>query len=176
MERIFSYYTQIKTARRYNLDVSTVDALIRIRFNGPKSLTDLNTLKYAWKFVGTHARADDTSISISRSRAQHSDEPVQCEFFENEEADMLDEPVIQQKLNVGSSIPTAGIDTSNGLAGFSGTYEKNDDVEKTWNPPTLCAPASIDGDEPEPDEIEFVSSEEDDIASELEEIIREFAV
>ena len=81
MERIFSYYTQIKTARRYNLDVSTVDALIRIRFNGPSTVRDFDTLSYAWKFMDKHARADDSSKCTSRTSKKLPERESDEDFF-----------------------------------------------------------------------------------------------
>ena len=73
VERIFSYYTATKTVRRYGLDVSTVDAIIRIKFNGPKSLKDFKAIEYIPDFLKKHARSDDTSIPARRQRLYRGD-------------------------------------------------------------------------------------------------------
>ena len=59
VERIYSMYTHTKTPQRYSLDVSTVEAIVRVRFNGPKKLEDFHPTKYAKRFIAEHSRADD---------------------------------------------------------------------------------------------------------------------
>ena len=54
--------------RRYRLDVSTVDAIIRIKFNGPKRLIDFDAISYIPSFLKNHARSDDDSIPAKRKR------------------------------------------------------------------------------------------------------------
>ena len=59
VERIYSMYTHRKTPQRYSLAVNTVEAIVRTKFNGPKSLKDFEARKYAQKFLQDHSRADD---------------------------------------------------------------------------------------------------------------------
>ena len=59
--------------RRYRLDVSTVDAIIRIKFNGPKRLKDFKAIEYIPDFLKAHARSDDTSIPARRQRLYRGD-------------------------------------------------------------------------------------------------------
>ena len=52
----------MKTVQRYSLDVSTVEALIRIKFNGPKDPRDFDAARYARKFIlQGHSRSNDES-------------------------------------------------------------------------------------------------------------------
>ena len=74
MERIYSLYTNIKTVQRYNLDVSTVEAIIRIKFNGPKDPADFNAARYARKFIlSGHSRSDDETRR-GKKRVREEDE------------------------------------------------------------------------------------------------------
>ena len=61
VERIYSMYTHTKTPQRYSLAVSTVDAIVRVKFNGPKRLSDFKAREYVMKFLREHSRADDAS-------------------------------------------------------------------------------------------------------------------
>ena len=66
--------------QRYNLDVGTVEALIRIKFNGPKDPRDFDAPRYARKFiVQGHSRADDES----RRGKKRTREDVDVELAEN---------------------------------------------------------------------------------------------
>ena len=62
VERIFSLYTNIKTVQRYSLDVLTVEALVRIKFNGPKDPAEFDAPRFARNFIRQgHSRANDES-------------------------------------------------------------------------------------------------------------------
>ena len=50
VERMYSIDTHTKTPQRYSLAVSTVDAIVRVKFNGPKRLADFKPRKYIMKF------------------------------------------------------------------------------------------------------------------------------
>lgn len=59
VERIYSMYTHTKTPQRYSLEVATVEAIVRTKFNGPKKLRDFKAREYALNFLRDHSRADD---------------------------------------------------------------------------------------------------------------------
>ena len=65
------------------MDIETVDALIRIRFNGPDSLQDFDTFRYAWEFLVTHSRVDDSSVCLHRSRNSKEPQQETCEATED---------------------------------------------------------------------------------------------
>ena len=163
MERIFSYYTQIKTARRYNLDVSTVDALIRIRFNGPRSLTQFDTLAYAWKFLEKHARPDDSSKCMTRMKKSKPQEETEPFFGDDDDASTMSD---QLDLAVGSGQgepDDAELDDSN----------SNDEQDFGGALFSACAGNIGENGGSELNEFEFDSSEEDE---DLDEIVREMEI
>lgn len=74
MERVFSLYTNTKTVQRYNLNVETVDAIVRIKSNGPKSPGQFDVHHFVGKFIiSGHSRSNDaTRGTRKRKRADDS--------------------------------------------------------------------------------------------------------
>lgn len=73
-ERSFSIMSHIRTSRRSRLASSTLDALMRIRINGPDSLNSFNALKYTKLWIKKHKRTDEddkgTSTIAKKKRKQ----------------------------------------------------------------------------------------------------------
>ena len=113
MERVFSYYTQTKTLRRYSLDVSTVDALIRIRFNGPKSLQDFDTFRFVWEFLDSHSRSDDMSLCAHRSVSSKEPQNELCEEMQQAFSATDTESSVGTSTNMASSSSFSNQDYDN---------------------------------------------------------------
>ena len=61
-ERAFSMVTRTKSPQRTNLSPKTLEHLVRIRFNGPDSLSDEKLFEYTKAFVKVSSRVDDASV------------------------------------------------------------------------------------------------------------------
>ena len=72
VERIYSMYTHTKTPQRYSLAVPTVEAIVRLKFNGPKRLKDFQPQRFVMDFLKEHSRADD-SYRRSQARPKQTD-------------------------------------------------------------------------------------------------------
>ena len=83
VERIFSIYNNVKTVKRYSLDVSTVESIARIKFNGPKDLEDFDAAWYVKRFIlEGHSRTDDRT---QRRRKRPRQEEMELEAPEIQE-------------------------------------------------------------------------------------------
>lgn len=49
----------IRSSRRASLEPSTIDALMRIRINGPDEMEQFKAYKYAKAWIKNHLRTDD---------------------------------------------------------------------------------------------------------------------
>ena len=84
VERIFSIYNNVKTVKRYSLDVSTVESIARIKFNGPKDLEDFDSAWYVKRFIlEGHSRTDDRT---QRRKKRPRQEEMELETPEIQEA------------------------------------------------------------------------------------------
>ena len=73
----------MKTVKRYSLDVTTVEAIVRIKFNGPKDLEDFDAPRFVKNFIlEGHSRTDDSS---SKRKKRPRSEESQCEESESSE-------------------------------------------------------------------------------------------
>ena len=58
-ERGFSIMNHVRTSRRSKLSPAHLEALLRLRINGPNNLRNFNAFKYAKKWVEAHQLTDD---------------------------------------------------------------------------------------------------------------------
>ena len=70
VERSFSILNQIKTKQRGNLESPTIDALVRIKLNGPDEISKFRAMKYAkyWVNEQKNKLVDDPLRIIEKNR------------------------------------------------------------------------------------------------------------
>lgn len=68
--------------------MSTVDAIIRLKFNGPKDIKEFKAIDYLPNFLKEHARSDDEVLSATKKKREYSENQDLEEADDNmEEAD-----------------------------------------------------------------------------------------
>lgn len=75
-ERGFSVMNHINTSRRSRLTNEHLEALMRVRLNGPVTLDDFYPAKYAKNWVKNHMRTDDPKGKKANSKTPIDDDSV----------------------------------------------------------------------------------------------------
>ena len=78
-ERGFSIMNHIKTKRRSSLSAPYLEAMMRIRNNGPDELEEIRAMEYARKFAEAHSLVD--SIAKPNKGSLNSNENLDVKFF-----------------------------------------------------------------------------------------------
>lgn len=69
-ERGFSIMNHIRTSRRSLLQPTTLDALMRVRINGPDQIEQFKAYKYTKAWMKNHLRTDDPQQQRTKKKAE----------------------------------------------------------------------------------------------------------